>query len=241
MRGIRLYCSEIPDSGATVRLSEEEAHHAARVLRLAPGAPVMLLNGRGQVARATIAGVENRRRQLDVHCRVKSVEQASPPALQVRLCVAPPRGKVMTRIVRHAVELGVARITPVLCRYSVERPGPGYVEKARREAIAAVKQSGNPFLPRLDPPAEFAEVLRDTAPPGVVGATPDGGEKGFPPGMLPASGAFAVWVGPEGGFAPDELDLLLDAGFAPVRIGAYVLRVDTAVVALLGWLMGPRV
>ena len=231
----RFHVPEIPDAGACLSLPPEEAHHAAKVLRLEVGDALALLDGAGNRAEAAVASVAGGRHP-EVACRVASREAVAPPRLRIRLCVAPPRGKTTALVLRAAVELGVWRITPILCQYSVARPDQ---DKAswRAELVTAMKQSGNPFLPALDAPCPLAEALvAAKGEPGVFGAVPGAGDAAVPP--LPREGDVGLWVGPEGGFSPSEETLLRDHGFVPVTVGRWILRVETAVPALLGHMLG---
>jgi 16S rRNA (uracil1498-N3)-methyltransferase len=175
-------------------------------------------------------------RRADVVCRILRREELVAPARRIRLYVAPPRGKTVALVLRAAVELGVWRITPVLCQYGVAKPDQ---DKAswHTELIAAMKQSGNVFLPRLDPPLPFAGALAVAAEPGVFGAVPRSGSGGAL--SLPSAGDLGLWIGPEGGFSATEEDDLYGRGFVPLTVGRWILRVETAVPALLACLSGP--
>jgi len=92
----------------------------------------------------------------------------------------------------------------------------------------ACKQSGNPFLPALRPPQDFKAALAmasSSCPLRLYGAVE--GECAVS-GKLPSCGDVAWFVGPEGGFAPEELSAFPEAGFLPLRLGGWTLRVETA-------------
>jgi 16S rRNA (uracil1498-N3)-methyltransferase len=127
----------------------------------------------------------------------------------------------------------VWRITPILCDYGVAKPDQ---EKAswHAELVVAMKQSGNAFLPRLDAPLPFAEALAGAMEPGVFGAVPRAGASSA--SSLPSAGDLGLWIGPEGGFSTTEEDGLYARDFAPLTVGRWILRVETAVPALLGCL-----
>ena len=183
--------------------------------------------------------VSRERREVRLGCRVE-IRRVWPPAPHpIHLLVAPPRAKLMGQVVRQATELGVWRLTPVLCAYSVARPDAegGGLAHWRGETVAAAKQSGNPFLPQLDEPLTFADALVAAPGPGIFGApVTTGGGGSF---TLPAVSAnLPVWIGPEGGFNEVETTALLAAGHRPLALGRWVLRVETAVTAMLGHLNG---
>lgn len=226
----RFYLPELPPEADVVMLPPEEAVHAMRVLRLRGGDQMTVLDGRGTVAEACIEALGEGRRFVGASCRILSRRAWDPPVPAVRLYVAPPRGGAMGQIVRSAVELGVCRITPVLCRYGVSRPDGKAVAGWQQDAVAALKQSGNAFLPEIDPPQSFAAALSGAVEPGVFGAVPGSGAAR----AWPVGDRLGVWIGPEGGFAADEEGALWDRGFVPLTVGRWVLRVETAVPAILG-------
>ena len=211
-----------------VRLSPDESRHASKVLRLEPGEGVLLLDGNGTIAEARILSVS--KRCDDVRCEVEGLVGHGRPSVEIRLYLAPPRAKVMDLAVRCATELGVSRITPVICRYGVSKPD-GSKESWRQTAIGACKQSLNPWLPLFDTPLPFEEALAAAGEFPVVGMVPRNGRKADPPESQRSIG---LWIGPEGGFSQEEEDALLERGAFPLTVGPCILRVETAVPALLG-------
>ena len=176
------------------------------------------------------------RKIREAACRVESAEIVPKPKLAIILYVAPPRNKNMDTILKSATELGVAKIVPVICRYAVSRPDASAVESWSQTLVTAMKQSGNPWLPELDAPQAFSEALANSHEDGFFGAVPR-------PGDLQASDfpytpdRLSLWVGPEGGFSPEEEQALRDKGLMPLTIGPWILRVETAVTALIGSLL----
>jgi 16S rRNA (uracil1498-N3)-methyltransferase len=282
----RFIVSQIPVAGAEVILSPAEALHAGKVLRLRVGERLDLLDGAGGRAEAVLSQAGEGRRFEGMACRVLRLERCAEPILALRLYIAPPRARLMGDVLRMATELGVRRVTPILCRFGISRPEAGALDGWHQDVLAAAKQSGNPFLPVLDAPTGFVEALRDAAEPGVFGAVPRGGSEdkapslsavefprppsvvGQPSGSQPRLGPLripvptdlgptpeaskpngigpssppvaqlGVWIGPEGGFTKEEEEALSARGFAPLAVGPWVLRVETAVPALLGRLWG---
>lgn len=228
-------------NGAEVLLSPEESHHALRVLRLAPGDAVTLLDGAGVEARGSILAADKRAVRVGVRERI--VHPPLPCA--VTLLQALPKGRLMDTIVEKATELGAARIVPLLTEHTISRPDDDHaaskLEKWRTTALEAVKQCGNPWLPRIEAPVTFSDFLRrkerfDLA---LVAS--------LHPGARPLRAVFAefqgrehrrptsvaVWVGPEGDFTPPEIAALVNDGVQPITLGRLVLRCDTAAVTTL--------
>ena len=230
----RFFCPDWDGRAGEVPLPPAEARHATKVLRLEDGERVGVLNGRGDSAIAPLSLAERGR---DVRCLVAEVTHTPRAELPVRLYVAPPKGKNMDALLRAATELGVSRLTPVLCRYSVSRPD-GAKEGWREQLVAACKQSGNPWLPELDAAMPFAAALEHSREAHFVGAVPGTGNSRSPDAQRLQEAGAALWIGPEGGFAPEEELALHQAGAVGLTVGRWILRVETAVPALLGRLDG---
>jgi len=218
--------------GDVVELQAQEAHHARDVLRLADGAVVELFDGAGTVA----AGVLRcgGRRAARVEITERRPARRSAPAIEVAFAV--PKGKRLDWLLEKATELGAAALAPVVFRRSVARPdlSSRARDRWRGVCIAAAKQCGADLLPQIHPPCELGEVLRRSGE--------DLGIFGDPRGETTLAGVLdgaaepprvIVLVGPEGGMTEPERDSAVAAGFAPVRLGARTLRIETAAVAML--------
>lgn len=233
----RFFSECIPEEGETARLDPEESRHAYRVLRIRGGETVEVIDGAGGRATAQVVGLPGAPRRPLVEYEVRQREQCRMRTPRIHLRVAPPRPKAMAQIVQQATELGVRRISPILCDFGVAKPvKDSSLHHWRKEAVSAMKQSGNPWCPVLDEPAPFSRCLQSYPHARAI----FGHCSGKPP-ALPSLGdaeELTVWVGPEGGFSDSEQHQLLEAGARPVQLGPYILRVETAVVALLGWING---
>lgn len=233
----RFLSERIPEPGETARLDPEESRHAYRVLRVRGGETVEIIDGAGARATAQVIGLPGAPRRPLLEYEVRHREECRMPTPRIHLCVAPPRPKAMAQIVQQATELGVRRISPALCDFGVAKPTKdSSLEHWRKEALSALKQSGNPWCPILDEPAPFRQCLQSHRPANAVF-----GHCGGEPPALPCLDnveELTVWVGPEGGFSDSEQQQLLEAGARPAQLGPYILRVETAVVALLGWING---
>ena len=225
------YCPEL--HAGSVTLPEAEALHASKVLRLSVGESLTLMDGMGHTANAVVETIS--RRGSELVCKVDEVLQSPKPQYGIRLYLAPPRAKIMDLVVRFATELGVARITPILCQYGVSKPD-GSKEGWLQTAIVAMKQSHNPWLPILDEPVAFNAALASATECSFLGAVPATATTSIstPAPEVCLQKGVALWIGPEGGFSPDEEKTLLEQGACPLTVSPCILRVETAVPALLG-------
>jgi len=206
--------------GDPVELDRAESGHLFKILRARPGDRVELLNGLGCRGRAI---VENNR-----ILRLESIENAVRPDRRIHLFIAPPRRQKMDQILKETAELGVYRIIPVICERSVALPDADSADRQNDLLFEACKQSGNAFLPILAAPVRFAEavmIAKQDCALTVFGSPYENG----PLTDLPGNVGF--FVGPEGGFSEIEEEQMRLAGFRPMRIGPWILRVETAAVA----------
>jgi 16S rRNA (uracil1498-N3)-methyltransferase len=237
---IRLHVTEDLAAGAGLAPPKDQAHYLVSVMRLKVGDEVLLFNGRDGEWRARIIEADRR------HCRLLVEAQARPQSStpDVELVIALVKRARLEFAVEKAVELGVRRVRLVTTR----RTNSDHVRLERLQAIAveAAEQTG-----RLDVPEVVAAEKLDHLLTGwdasrrlmfcdEAGDDPDaqwGGEAGRARPALEAldgEGPWAVLIGPEGGFAPEERDRLRSAAFVtPVTLGPRILRADTAAIAAL--------
>jgi 16S rRNA (uracil1498-N3)-methyltransferase len=143
----------------------------------------------------------------------------------------------MDFIVQKATELGVARIVPVLSQRSVvrldERQAESKAAHWRAVALNACEQCGRNRIPVIDAPRPLL---------GYLGDLPAGGHRlVLDPQAVAANehtpeGAVEVAIGPEGGFAGEELEAFRVSGFNRLRLGPRILRTETAAIATVTWL-----
>jgi len=213
-------------AGGVVVLEEEEAHHL-RVRRVAGGAQVRLVDGRGGIATARVA-----EQQGVLAARVVATALVPAPPATELLLAAGDRERFLFAV-EKAAELGATRIVPVVTERSQQvatRFQQVHVEKAMRRAREALKQSGGAWMPSVASPSLLVDAVRQ-APPRTVRllAEADGG----PMPALREGDAVQWAVGPEGGFTETESAVLRAAGFRSVVLGRSTLRFDTAAVAAL--------
>lgn len=228
----RFYCREVLAPGARIDLPEPVARHAVRVLRLPPGAPVVLFDGRAGEYEARIERIE-KDRVVAALGAWRDVERES--GLLVTLVQAVQSGEKMDYTVQKAVELGVSHIVPVDSRRSVTRLAG---ERAARRvahwqgvAAAACEQCGRNQVPQVAP-VEKLEIWLARPSGGALRLmlAPDA-EQSL--AGLPAAKRVELLIGAEGGLAPQEIVAARQAGFQPVRMGPRTLRTETAGLAAL--------
>ncbi len=222
----RFFVSPEGVEGDRVVLPPDESRHVAAVLRLRPGERIVVSDGRGRDYVVELTTVTVRA----VAGRVVETLPGARPAVALTLVQGVPKGTKMDAIVRMGTELGIARFIPVLTRRAVARPAASRLDRWRRIAAAAAKQSGRSTVPSVDVPRPFAEVWPLLA--GSLVLLPWEREKGRLIGAVLAARrnarAVTICVGPEGGWAEEEVHDAVAHGAHPVTLGDLILRTETA-------------
>ncbi len=227
---IRLFVTAALDGGAAVPLDRDQAHYLFNVMRLEAGASVSIFNGRDGEWRAEVAEAGKRRGVLAV--REKTAPQRVPPDLW--LAFAPIKKARTDFIVEKAAELGVARILPVFTRHTnAERLR---IDRLQAHAVEAAEQCGETHVAEVTEPAKLDALLDGWDPARRLMFCDETRDARPAAEALAATspGPWAILIGPEGGFAPDETGRLRALPFVtPVTLGPRILRADTAAVAAI--------
>ena len=237
----RFYLPPSQTHDSTLTLSGPEAHHGLHVLRLRRGERVAVLDGAGHELLCEARELTHDTIQLSV------LQNNSIPPLpyQLTLLQAIPKGKIVETIIQKAVELGAARVVPLLSERVVtqldEESSADKAEKWRLVAIEAIKQCGSAWLPHIDAPLSpkaflargerfdlslIASLQQDSRHPRELFKQYYAERKRLPQSVC-------VWVGPEGDFTPAEMSAVKSAGALPITLGRLVLRSETAAVYCL--------
>ena len=229
----RFYCREALSQGAHVELPEPVARHAVRVLRLPPGASMILFDGRGGQYPARIERIERDRVFAELGAW-EEIEAESP--LAITLVQALQSGDKMDFTIQKAVELGVRDVVPVESRRSVLRLSGERAAKrvAHWQGVvaSACEQCGRNQVPLVAPVEKIENWLARPVSEGVLRLmlAPDA-EESF--ASIRPSGPVQLLIGAEGGLDPQEMIAARQAGFKAVRMGPRILRTETAGLAAL--------
>jgi len=220
---LRLFVPSAQAEGHRIRIAGPELRHL-RALRLAQGARLLVFDEHGAEHEVLIDRLAARVAEAVV-LATRRAERESP--LDLVLAPALLKGAKMDLVVEKAVELGVRRIAPILSRHAI---GQGArTERWRRIALAAAKQSGRTRLPVVEPPVPLGDLVRLPWPGLRVLAWE--GERERPLAALPAvADSVVMVVGPEGGFADDEVGDAVAHGFITVTLAPRILRAETAAI-----------
>lgn len=227
---LRLYVTADLTAGAVVRIGAEQTHYLANVMRARSGDSVGLFNGRDGEWQCHIQGFSKRACDIIV---TESLRQQSAES-DLWLLFAPIKRTHLDFLTEKATELGVSLLWPIFTRHTAS--SRVNVDRLRLTAIEAAEQTARISVPEVREPERLEQMFHGWAPERRLLVLDEWGG-GLPIADAVANltpGPAAVIVGPEGGFAKSELDVLRDLPFAtPVCLGPRILRADTAALAAL--------
>ncbi len=237
MRGLpKFFVSPDAIGDGRIVLPPEEAAHISRVLRLRRGDEITVCDGACNDFRCAIAELSPER----VLCEIISCTRCgSEPSLFVTLYMGLPKSDKLEFVIQKAVELGVSRITPVEMARCVarEKGGEKKLQRRRQLALAAAKQSGRGIVPEVTETVSLSEAAERMARDALRFLLYEraGKNAGLP--ELRDVRSLSFLVGPEGGVAPEEAELLGSKGVQMVGLGERILRCETAPITFLSILM----
>jgi len=228
----RFYCPPPLPSSGTFELPPDAAHHAARVLRLREGDPVQIFDGLGNERHGVIAEPGDKRVVIS---GIIAVDNDRESPLKVLLAQALSSSEKMDWVIQKATELGVAEIQPIdtersVAKLSAER-ATKRLEHWQQVAISACEQCWRNTLPQIHAPLDimvWLQQMQKTAGTKFI-LLPQGAASLH--AQAKPQGRIALLIGAEGGFTQAESDTALRCGFTPIRMGARVLRTETAAIA----------
>jgi len=232
MSGPRFLSEQPLQADHEQRLDDAIFRHAVQVLRLGIGDELVLFDGQGSEACATLTAVAKREARVHIG-KVEAVSRESPLAITLYQGVS--RGDKMDFTIQKAVELGVTRIVPLISeRCNVRMDAERWdkkIEHWRGVVTAACEQCGRNTLPALDPAVNLDTVLAEPCATASLILDPTAGchltELPDP------AGALRLLIGPEGGLSNAEISRCLAAGWTGLQLGPRVLRTETAGLVVL--------
>ena len=214
----------VPDIADRLELSEEEAAHCLRVLRLTVGDELEITDGKGNLYKAAISSVSGK------HCYVELREAVEMPKSwqgNLHLAIAPTKN--MDRIewlAEKATEIGLDAITFLNCRFSERKVIK--CDRVERIVVSAMKQSLKYRKPLVGEMVDFKKFVSQPREGAKFIAHCGEGERLLLKEQLVAGEDATILIGPEGDFSPDEVQMAIEAGYRPVSLGSSRLRTETA-------------
>ncbi|PID88057.1 MAG: 16S rRNA (uracil(1498)-N(3))-methyltransferase [Bacteroidia bacterium] len=210
-------------------LDPTEAKHALNVLRLKKNDSILLLDGKGQQCTAKILNDNTKNTQLLI-TREHTISRIDKPRLTI--AVAPTKSMDrMTNFVEKAVEIGISKIIPIACKHSERKTIK--TERLQKVAIAALKQSGNLFLPEITPMTKLKQVLEEekASRKYIAHCNESPHKKPLKEIFSPEEDTLFL-IGPEGDFDQEEINTAIQYGCSEIQISTHTLRTETAAIYL---------
>ena len=234
---------QIDVAGKSVIIRGADVNHIKNVLRMRPGEEVAVSNGiDGREYRCGILALEEDCVRLEL--RFIKEDGVELPA-KIYLFQGLPKADKMELIIQKAVELGAFQVIPVAMKRCVvkldEKKADSKIKRWQGIAEAAAKQSKRGVIPTVAPVMSYAQAVKMASEMDlklVPYELAEGMEqtKQLIESVKPGQ-RIAIFIGPEGGFDPEEIRTATEAGIQPITLGKRILRTETAGFTTIAWLM----
>jgi 16S rRNA (uracil1498-N3)-methyltransferase len=218
------YTPDIDPSLPQYFLSEEESKHAVRVLRLAVGDEVTLIDGKGGLYKAEIKDAHPKRTILQIQQVTTEFNKRNH---YLHIAIAPTKN--LDRVewfLEKATEIGIDEISLIICQRSERKEAKA--ERLNKIITSAIKQSIKAYHPVLNAPVNLSQFLKQPFNGQKFIAHCDDGEKTEIAQSIEKQNRYLILIGPEGDFAPAEVDAALQNGYKAITLGESRLRTETA-------------
>lgn len=216
------YCPSFSQGGTS--LNEEESYHCVKVLRLQVETKISVIDGKGGYYICLL--IESNPKK----CKVKILEtyrQFNKRDYYLHIAIAPTKQtERFENFLDKAIEIGIDRITPILCKRS-ERKNLR-MDRIERVAQAALKQSVNAYMPQIDELTDFEDLLQDDEYDGKYIASCHIANRSALEKIANKKNRVLILIGPEGDFIDSEVELANKNGFENIDLGVNRLRTETA-------------
>jgi 16S rRNA (uracil1498-N3)-methyltransferase len=238
----RFYVEQCSDAEKSITIYGEDAHHIRNVLRLRPGEEIVISDGGSRDYICSLSLLENDRVVADI---VDICDNSAELPVRITLFQGMPKADKMELIIQKAVELGAASIVPVMTKRTVVKLEPKKelrkLERFQSIAESAAKQSGRGVIPKVQDFMSFREAVDLAASMDMV-LIPYEEARGMEYARqviaeIKDKKSLGIFIGPEGGFAKEEVEYAIQKGAKCITLGNRILRTETAGMAILSIIM----
>ncbi len=228
--------------GKSVDITGTDVNHIKNVLRLRCGDEIIVSNGSGRDYHCQISSFENEKVVADI---IDVCDNFAELETEIILFQGFPKSDKMEFIIQKTVELGVTKIVPVITKRTVvkldEKKAAKKTERYNAVALSAAKQSGRGIIPEVTEPVTFKAAL-DMAKSLDMNIIPYEEAEGIEYSKkvikdIRGKKSLGIFIGPEGGFAAEEVQSALDIGAHAISLGHRILRTETAGMAVMSIIM----
>jgi 16S rRNA (uracil1498-N3)-methyltransferase len=228
--------------GQSIDITGEDVNHIKNVLRLKMNEQIIISDGRGRDYHCRISGIGNEKivAQIEDVC-----DNFSELPTEITLFQGFPKSDKMELIIQKTVELGVRRIVPVMTKRTIvkleDKKAAKKIERYNTIALSAAKQSGRGIVPEVTMPMSFKEAL-GMAVTFDMNIIPYEEAEGMEHSRkvihdIAGKKTLGIFIGPEGGFAREEVEEAMNTGVTPITLGHRILRTETAGMAVMSIIM----
>jgi len=216
------FCEQIDD----LQLSKEEAHHAAKVLRLNQGDIINVIDGKGKFVICEITSITKN----ELHFSIIEQREQDQPKTKLHIAIAPTKSNERIEFfLEKAVEIGISEITPILSSNSERKQIK--IERWNKIIVSAAKQSNNLHFPKLNELTKLSSFFTNLAADNskkLIAHCEEDEMKNELKNEISGHNDFCILIGPEGDFSAEEIILAKSNHFKPVSLGKTRLRTETA-------------
>lgn len=226
----------------SIVIKGQDVNHIKNVLRMKIGEKILISDGNDREYECEITSLADR----EVVAKIEDINGSSRELpIKVHLYQGIPKGDKMETIIQKMVELGGFRIVPVTTKRCVvkldEKKAKNKVARWNAIAESAAKQSKRGVIPKVDNVMSFKEALKDASNLDVLFIPYEEAEdmektRNLIAHITPGQ-TIGIFIGPEGGFAPEEVEQAKSENISPITLGKRILRTETAGMALMSVLM----
>ncbi len=237
---IRIFLPQEQLRSDNISITGDKARYLSIVLRSKPGDTITVLDGNGFKYECAVTEVHKKEVSAKL---IKKIPYSVESPLSITLAQGIAKGDKMDFIIQKSTELGVGKITPLITERSQVRH-TAKIQRWRKIALSASRQSGRYKIPEIDEPVGLREFLSGQSP--HMENAGDGGYCGIifseehekrnlkkVLSSLKNTGNITLLIGPEGGFSKEETADAVKTGFIPASLGPRILRTETAPVAAI--------
>jgi 16S rRNA (uracil1498-N3)-methyltransferase len=216
------FCDNL-DLNSEVILSQEESYHAAQVLRMRNGEIIHLTDGNGHLFKGELLNVDSKKSLVRL---IEEIPQKSATS-NLHIAIAPTKNiDRFESFLEKATEMGIAEVTPLLCRYSERKEIKP--ERLNKVIVSAAKQSHHFKFPVLNPIIKFEDFVKSISNENKFIAHCESSVKSDFGKSIVHKKSTLLLIGPEGDFSDKEIQLAISNNYSPVSLGDSRLRTETA-------------
>ncbi|RME79847.1 MAG: 16S rRNA (uracil(1498)-N(3))-methyltransferase [Planctomycetota bacterium] len=226
----RFFLSDF-SAGQRYALSKGESYHIRKVLRYKKGNILTVFDGKGFEGKAEIVSIDDCTVEVQI---LEKREVLRELPLDIHLYLGLCKEKAWTLALKSCIELGVSRITPVICKRSLfgeKEKGRKKLQRWRKIAIESSKQCGANYLSQIENFLLLSEIEKEEEL--LLLGSPTGQSISKSAESIVRANSVGIIIGPEGGLEDMEEEMLVQKGAQPCSLGKHVLRVETAAIALV--------